>query len=105
MPRNYLLVLTLMFAAALAMAPSARALVGSSTPDMNDGAPSPPLLNYPASSAPAKSAQTKRPARATKRSGAIALSQTAEAPKKLPQMVIVVTATRMATPIGELGVA
>jgi vitamin B12 transporter len=108
MPRVCLL--ALMLAVVLTAAPSVRAFADSAPPDTNGGAQSPPHANHPANSTPAKStaeksAQAKSSSRAGKSSAAIALSQTAEAPAKLPKMVIVVTATRMATPIGELGVA
>jgi vitamin B12 transporter len=106
MLRNYLLVL--MLAVALATVPSARAFAGSATPDTNGGAQLLPQPKQPTNSTPAKSTAvtstpTKSSSRAGKPSAPIALSQTAEAPTKLPRMVIVVTATRMATPIGELG--
>jgi vitamin B12 transporter len=106
MPRNHLLIL--IFAVALATVPSARAFAGNAKPDSNGGAQAPPQPNdsiksTSGKSMPAKSGPAKRSSQAGKPAAAIALSQTAEAPTKLPRMVIVVTATRMATPIGELG--
>src|SRR6266446_1067064 len=106
MSRNYLLVV--MFAVALATVPSVRAIAGNAKPDSNGRAQAPQQPNdsfksTAGKSMPAKSGPAKRASQAGKPAAAIALSQTAEAPTKLPRMVIVVTATRMATPIGELG--
>src|SRR5882672_7689472 len=108
MPRIYLLVM--MLAVAIGPAPSARAFADSAPPEPSGGAQLAPQPNQPANSTPqkstaGKSTQTKSSSHAGKSSTAIALSQTVEVPAKLPQMVIVVTPTRMATPIGELGVA
>jgi vitamin B12 transporter len=92
-----------MFAVALATVPSVRAIAGNAKPDSNGRAQAPQQPNDSFKSTAGKSMPAKRASQAGKPAAAIALSQTAEAPTKLPRMVIVVTATRMATPIGELG--
>jgi vitamin B12 transporter len=106
MPRNHLLIL--IFAVALAAVPSARAFAGNAKPESNGGAQAPQqpkdsIKSTSGESMPAKSGPAKRASQAGKPAAPSALSQTAEARTKLPRMVIVVTATRMATPIGELG--